>query len=172
MRRRRAVWKDVAEMAAAAAAMHLRPGHAMASILGALKGALDGIVEAWPAGATLEFLARHEKPLATARADKSAGTLFMDERAASRSFRAMPAHDPVLFLRKQAPPFLIGMGDVKCLVLHHLSLRWAAKHALHIKIGDAERVFLDEFAAGLDDIAHQLDENILGVVAFLDLDLQ
>ena len=45
MRRRRAVWKEVAEMAAAAAAMHLRPGHAMASILGALKGAFDGIVE-------------------------------------------------------------------------------------------------------------------------------
>jgi len=120
----------VAEMAAAAAAMHLRPRHAMASILGALKGAFDGIVEAWPASAALEFFARHEKPLTAARADKSAGTLFMDERAAPRSFRAMPAHDPVLFLRKQALPFLIGMGDFKRLVLHHLSLRWAAKHAL------------------------------------------
>jgi|GEM_PF-6355787 len=41
-----------------------------------------------------------------------------------------------------------------------------ANQASHIQIRDVQCVFLDEFAAGLDDIAHQFDENILDVVAF------
>src|ERR1700721_809759 len=36
----------------------------------------------------------------------------------------------------------------------------------------AERIFLDEFAARLDHVAHQLGEDGVGLVDFLDLDLQ
>src|SRR3954463_4346723 len=48
-----AVVEDVAEMAAAAAAMHLGAGHAIAGVLRALPRAGDGIIEARPAGAAL-----------------------------------------------------------------------------------------------------------------------
>jgi hypothetical protein len=42
----------------------------------------------------------------------------------------------------------------------------------HIQIGDIQRIFLNEFAARLDDIAHQFDKNILRVISFLDFDLK
>src|SRR5690606_40022876 len=38
--------------------------------------------------------------------------------------------------------------------------------------GGVQGVFLNEFAAGLDHIAHQLGEQVIGVVAVFDLDLQ
>src|SRR5258708_453555 len=40
---------------------------------------------------------------------------------------------------------------------------------IHIR---AERIVLDEFAARLDDIAHQFGEDVVGLVDLLDLDLQ
>src|ERR1700730_18610110 len=41
-----------------------------------------------------------------------------------------------------------------------MALHVRSKQASYIQIGDAERVFLDKFAARLDDIAHHFDENI------------
>src|SRR6478672_465250 len=41
----------------------------------------------------------------------------------------------------------------------------------HIHIG-AERIILDEFAARLDHIAHQLGEDVVGLVDLLDPHLQ
>src|ERR1700730_3843937 len=88
-----------------------------------------------------------------------------------RRLRAMRAHDSVLFRRKKPPPFFIGTGDFEGLAWQCLSLPWGLRNKPHTsKIGDVQSVFLDEFAAGLDDIAHQFDENILDVVAFLRRD--
>jgi hypothetical protein len=42
--------------------------------------------------------------------------------------------------------------------------------ASHIHIG-AQRIVLDEFAARLDHVAHQLGEDVVGLVDLLDLDL-
>jgi hypothetical protein len=171
--RRRPIRKDVAQMAAAAAAMHLRPRHAMASILGALHGAFEGIVEARPAGAAFEFFGRDEKALATSGADEGAGSLFMIQGAAAGRLRTMRAHDSILFRREKAPPLFLGMGDFKSFAWHGARPQFKpTKKASYIQIGDVQCVFLDEFAAGLDNIAHQLDENIIGVITFLDLDLQ
>ena len=80
-------------MAAAAAAMHFRPRHAMAGVIGVLDGAFEGIVKARPAGAALEFFGRHEKPLSTAGAHEGAGAFFKVKGATSRCLRAMRAHD-------------------------------------------------------------------------------
>ena len=41
-----------------------------------------------------------------------------------------------------------------------------------IQGGDAQRVLLDELPAGLDQVAHELGEDEVGVGAFLDLDLE
>src|SRR6202044_3598118 len=42
----------------------------------------------------------------------------------------------------------------------------------HVQIRHAQRVVLDELAARLDDVAHQLDENVVSLVDLADLDLQ
>ena len=42
----------------------------------------------------------------------------------------------------------------------------------NIQIGDLQGVFLDEVAAGFDDVAHQGGKHGVGVVAMGDLDLQ
>src|SRR5262245_2667586 len=44
--------------------------------------------------------------------------------------------------------------------------------SLDIQVGDAQRVGLDEVAPRLDEVAHQLGEDQVGVRAFLDLDLE
>ena len=38
--------------------------------------------------------------------------------------------------------------------------------------GRAQRIVLDEFASRLDHVAHQLSEDVVGFVDFLDLHLQ
>src|ERR1700722_17418251 len=79
--RRRTVREDVAEMAAAAAAIHLGADHAVAPVLDGLGGAGLGIVEARPAGAALELGVRLEQGLAAARAREGAGAFLVVERA-------------------------------------------------------------------------------------------
>src|ERR1019366_7130275 len=126
MLRGRPVWKDVPQMAAAAAAMHFGPRHAMASTPGAPGGAIEGIVKTRPAGAAIEFLGRDKKPLAASGADKDAGTLFVIEGATARRFGSMRAHHPVLFRREKAPTLFLRMGDFKHFAWHDLLLPWAA----------------------------------------------
>src|SRR4051812_41844128 len=41
-----------------------------------------------------------------------------------------------------------------------------------VEVGDAQRIVLDEFAPRLHDVAHQLDENVVGFDGFLDANLQ
>src|SRR6516225_4262288 len=48
----------------------------------------------------------------------------------------------------------------------------AYRRALHVEIGDAEGVGLDEVPPGLDEIAHQGREGLLGRIGMADLDLQ
>src|SRR5580658_5352245 len=81
MRRRRAVLEDVAEVAAAAAAMHFGAHHAVVAVGRGLDRPGDRIVEARPAGAALEFLLGDEQLLAAAGAGEFAGALLVIERA-------------------------------------------------------------------------------------------
>src|SRR5947209_3766335 len=76
------------------------------------------IVEARPAGAALEFLLRFEQRLPATRAREHTGALFIVQRAASRPFGAVLAHDMILLGIKDFPPLGIGMGDWIGLHIH------------------------------------------------------
>src|SRR5262249_50795869 len=101
---RRPVRKDVAEMAAAAAAMHLGANHAVAPIHGLLDRAILRIIETRPAGAALEFLLRLEQRLLAAGTTERAGALFEIERTAARPLGAVLAHDVELLGRQDLAP--------------------------------------------------------------------
>src|SRR5579872_6303032 len=122
MGRRRAVGEDMAEMAAAARAMHLGAAHAVTAVLGRFDRTIQRIVEARPAGAAFEFGLRPKQRLAAAGTGECAGAFLVIERAAVRRFGAMPAHHLILLGPQQAAPFLFGMGDWEVL-LGHLKLR-------------------------------------------------
>src|SRR5580693_3754815 len=111
MRGRRAVVEDVAEMAAAAAAVHLGAHHAPAAVARGIDRARLRIVETRPAGAALELLLRGEQRLPAAGAIKRAGAFFVIERAAARPFGAVLAHDVELLGREQLLPLGFGVRD-------------------------------------------------------------
>src|SRR5918995_4216066 len=77
MRGRRAVGKDMPEMAAATTAMHLCARHAEAAIFGRFHRPRLRIVETRPAGAALEFLFRCEQRLPATGTIKRAGALLV-----------------------------------------------------------------------------------------------
>src|SRR6185437_1962794 len=116
---RRAVLEDVAEMAAAAAAMHFRARHEQAVVGRALDRARLRIVETRPAGAALEFLLRGEQRLLAAGTIKRAGALLVIERAAARPFGAVFAHDVELLGREDLTPLRLGMGHAILLGIRH-----------------------------------------------------
>src|SRR5207244_4993943 len=89
VRRRRAVREDVAEMAAAAAAMHLGAGHAVGAVDGLLDRAGFRVIEARPPRAALEFRFRDEQLLPAARTGEMSGALLEVQRAASRPLGAV-----------------------------------------------------------------------------------
>src|SRR5215203_6103046 len=99
--RRRPVRKDVAEMTAATAAMHLGSDHAVGAIHGLLDRPRLRIVEARPAGAALELLLRRKQRLPATGTRERAGALLEVQRAASRPLGAVLAHDVELLWRQQ-----------------------------------------------------------------------
>src|SRR6185436_7184161 len=105
MRRRRPVIEYVAEVATAAAAMYLVADHAVAAIRFHFNGVGDRIIEARPARSTLEFHLGCEQRLVAGHAAERAGPLLVQQRAASRHFGAVLAHDLVLLRREQLAPF-------------------------------------------------------------------
>src|ERR1700722_10896931 len=111
MRRRRAVLEDMAEMAAAAAAMHFGAGHAVSPIGCGLDRSRLRIVETRPAGAALELLLRSKQRLFAAGTIERAGTLLVIECATARPLGAVLAHDVELLGSEDFLPFRIGMRD-------------------------------------------------------------
>src|SRR5262245_13087852 len=107
---RRAVGEHMAQVAAAAAAVHLRAHHEVAAVLGGLHGARLRIVEARPAGAALELGLGNEQRLSAAGALERAGPLLGKQRAAARRLGAVLAHDVVLLRREQLAPLRVGVG--------------------------------------------------------------
>src|SRR5215472_509159 len=111
MGRRRPVLENMAEMAAATAAMHLGANHAVARICRGLHCSGLRIVEARPTSAALELGFGDEQLLLAAGAIERAGALFVIECAAPRPFGALLAHDVVLLRSEDFAPFRFGMGD-------------------------------------------------------------
>src|SRR3954465_9916739 len=96
MRRRRAVLEHVAEMAAAAAAMHLGADHAVGAVRRGLDRARNRAVEARPAGPAPELFLRCEQLLPAPRAGERAGALLVIERAGAGPLGAVAAKNIVL----------------------------------------------------------------------------
>src|ERR1044071_9255786 len=48
----------------------------------------------------------------------------------------------------------------------------SARQELDVEVADVERVFFDELAARLDEVAHQLGEDAVGGLHLLDLHLE
>jgi len=105
-----AVFEDMAQMAAALAAMCLDTDHAEAAIDRGCNRAGERVVKAWPAGAAVELGAGDEEFLAAAGAGKAAPAVFVIEGAGAGAFGAVAAQDVILFRSQQSPPLGIGMG--------------------------------------------------------------
>src|SRR5215218_7728012 len=118
MRRRRAVLEHMAEMAAAAAAMHLGADHAVAAVGRGLDRARDRVVEARPAGTALELLLGCEQFLPAPRAGERAGALLVIERAGAGTLGAVAAQDIVLLGGEELAPLLVAVGDRETFLFH------------------------------------------------------
>src|SRR4051794_25545734 len=118
VRRRRAVLEHVAEMAAAAAAMHLGADHAVAAVGRGLDRARDRIVEARPTGAALELLFRREQLLPASHAGERAGTLLVIEGTRAGRLGTVAAENIVLLGGEQLAPLLVGMSDRETFFFH------------------------------------------------------
>src|SRR6202020_2630239 len=86
--RLRPVVEDVAEMAAAAAAMNFGPQHPEGAVLGLADRVVERLIEARPAGAALEFGLRGEQRQVAAGAGEDALAMLLQKRARTRAFGA------------------------------------------------------------------------------------
>ena len=84
---RRAVVEDVAEMAAAAPAMHLGPNHEQAAVLARADSVRERCGEARPAGAAVELRRRREQRQVAAGATEGAWPMLVVRAGSSRAAR-------------------------------------------------------------------------------------
>src|SRR6266481_2357654 len=97
-RGRRSVLEDMAQMSAAAPAMHLGAWQQQQVVGGGADRVRQRPIEARPAGLAVVFGFRREQPKIAARADKRALALLVVERARAWGFGAVPPQHVVLRL--------------------------------------------------------------------------
>ncbi len=107
--RRGAVVEDVAEMAAATGAAHLRAPDAEEAAAGGDVRRVDRLVEARPAGAGIELGLGAEERQAAAGAHEGAGARLVVERAGERPLGAPLPQDAVLLRRQLLAPLRVGL---------------------------------------------------------------
>ena len=120
------VVEHVAEMAAAATAMHLGAQHEQAAVAGGADGVVERRVEAGPAGAAVELGGGGEQRQVAAGAVVGAGAVLLVERAGAGALGAVLAQHVELLRREQLLPFLVGLGDLEGLgvLASRLSRQW------------------------------------------------
>src|SRR5271165_3898131 len=111
----RSVVEDVAEMAAAATAMHFVPHHAKGAVLGGADGIVERFVEARPTGAALELGLGGEQRQVAAGAGEDALAVLLQQRAGPRTFGALIAQDFILLRGKLGAPLGLGLLDFELL---------------------------------------------------------
>src|ERR1700686_5251601 len=94
--RLRPIVEDVAEVAAAAAAVDFGPQHSEGTVFGLADRVLQRLIEARPAGAALEFRLRGEQRQVTAGAGEDALAMLLEQRARTGPLGALLAQDLVL----------------------------------------------------------------------------
>src|SRR6516164_2621212 len=113
--RLRSIIKDVAEMAAATAAVHFGSRDAQGPVLGGADRVLKRPVKARPAGATLEFgLGRKQRQIAT-RAGEGSFAMFFQQRTRPWALGALLAQDVILLRRELRAPLCVGLFDLELL---------------------------------------------------------
>src|SRR5438105_463874 len=125
--RLRPVLENMAEMPAAAAAMHLGAGHEEAAVGVGLHPVLERRREARPAGAAVELGAGIEQRLAAAGAVIDPGAVLLVERARPGALGTVLAQHPVLLGRQAPAPLLVAQRYLECLA--RLGRRAAAAQA-------------------------------------------
>src|SRR6516165_2376525 len=103
----RAIVENVAEMAAAAAAMHLGAGHEAATVGLRLERLLDRRRKARPSRSAVELGIGGEQRLAATGAVIDALAVFLVERARAGAFGAVFAQNSILRRRQLALPLLL-----------------------------------------------------------------
>src|SRR5215468_3584502 len=113
--RLRAIVEDVAEMAAAAAAMHFRAPDAVGAVFRRADGVFERLVEARPPRTAFELgLGREQRQIA-AGAGKNAFAVLLQQWARARPLGALSAQDLILLRRELGPPFRVRLLDLEFL---------------------------------------------------------
>src|ERR1700722_19518701 len=107
--RLRPVVEDVAEMAAAAAAVNFSAQHPEGAVFGLADGVVERLVKTRPAGAAFELGLRGEQRQVAAGAGEDALAMLLEQRARSRTLGALLAQDLVLLRRQLCAPLGIGL---------------------------------------------------------------
>src|SRR5262245_41992317 len=126
-RGRRAVLEDMAQMSAAAPAMHLGAWQQQQVVGGGANGVPQRPIEARPAGLAVVFGFRREQRKIAARAGKRALALLVVERARARGFGAVPPQDVVLRLAEDGSPLAVVLLDFKAVGGLHVGAPQRAK---------------------------------------------
>src|SRR5580704_17843580 len=113
--RLRPVVEDVAEMAAAAAAMNFGPQHPQGAVLGLADRVLERLIKTRPTGAALEFRLRGEQRQVAAGTGEDALAMLLEQRAGPWALGAFLAQDVILLRRQLRAPFRIGLFDLEFL---------------------------------------------------------
>src|SRR6185295_18538087 len=75
--------------------------------------------------------------------------------------------------RPSRPTALCMLYDARVMQLLTSSpIAVGAEWFLDVEVGDAERIVLNELAAGLDDVAHQAGEYLVGDIGLRDFDAE
>src|SRR5437588_2751109 len=106
-----AIVEDMAEMAAAAPAVHSRPVHPERSVLRRSDGIVERRPETRPAGTAVEFRRRGEEVEAATGAGESARAMFLKERTGERPFRRALAQHRILIGGQKLLPLIIAVSD-------------------------------------------------------------
>ena len=108
-----AVVEHVAQMPAAAPAVHLGARHEEALVDGRADGVVERLVEARPAGAAVELGGRGEEREVAAGAVVHAHAVLLVERAREGALGAVLAQHVVLLRGQELLPLLVGLGDLE-----------------------------------------------------------
>src|SRR3954447_10963442 len=98
-------------MASATAAMDFSAKHSESAVFGFADGVFQRLIEAWPAGAALEFGVRGKQRQVATGAGEDALAMLLQQRARTGALGALFAQNFILLRRQLCAPFRIGLFD-------------------------------------------------------------
>jgi cobaltochelatase CobS subunit len=108
----------MAQMPAAATAMHFRPLAQQTPVCLGPDRARQGFIERWPASTAVELRGRREERQVTSRTVELTVAMLVIERAAKGSLGILLAQDAILGRRQKLAPLRLGMSHLERLLGH------------------------------------------------------